>query len=181
MTIRSLPLRGLCAVIASFSLGILAQTNAAGKSLASADKNFARRAAQSGMAEIQMGKLAADKATTPSLKAFGQRMVEDHTKANEQLKSIDRRVGITPPEGINAKEQATFDSLSRLSGAAFDRAYARVILADHREDIKEFRKEANSGANPELKAFAAQTLPTLRNHLNSIRSIELNGTTEGTK
>ena len=181
MTIRSLLPLGVWVLIAGLPIAIFAQTNSTNKDLKSADKSFARAAAQGGMAEVQMGKLAADKATTPALKAFAQRMVDDHSKANRQLTVIDRQIGITPPEGISAKEQAVYDSLSRLSGPAFDRAYTKVMVSDHQEDVKEFRKEASSGHNPELKEFASQTLPTLRSHLDTIRALESKPATEGTK
>src|SRR5579885_1157926 len=87
------------------------------------DDMFAKKAAEGGMAEVELGKLAADKGTSPDVKAFGQRMVDDHTKANDQLKSVASQENIALPTDINAKDKAEKDRLSKLSGAAFDRAY----------------------------------------------------------
>jgi putative membrane protein len=94
---------------------------------------------------------------------------------------VDQQIGITPPDGISAKEQAIYDRLSGLSGPAFDRAYVKTMVSDHEEDIKEFQKESDSGGRPELKSFASQTLPVLHNHLDSIKSIQSKMSSQGTK
>ncbi len=131
----------------------------------SADSRFAMEAAQGGMTEVQLGQLAKDKAASDAVKQFGQRMVDDHTKANDKLKSVASQKGITLPTDVGAKNQATIDRLSKLSGAAFDRAYMQNMVSDHKKDVAEFRKEASSGKDPEFKQFASETLPTLETHL----------------
>jgi putative membrane protein len=146
--------------------------NGAHKMMASADTMFATKAAQGGMAEVKLGQLAADKASDPDVKAFGQRMVDDHTKANDSLKSVTAAENMTLPTDINAKDQAMYDKLSQMSGADFDKAYVKDMVKDHEEDIKEFRKEADHGKDPQLKQFASTTLPVLQSHLDSIKSIE---------
>jgi len=138
------------------------------------DTQFAKKAAQGGMAEVKLGQLAQEKGTSDSVKKFGQRMVEDHSKAGDELKRAAARENITLPDDISAKDKATYDSLSKLSGAAFDRAYARDMVKDHEEDIADFNKEANGGKNAAIKDFAAQTLPTLQDHLKEAKEMRQN-------
>jgi putative membrane protein len=138
------------------------------------DAQFARKATQGGMAEVKLGQLAREKGTSDSVKKFGQRMVEDHTKAGDELKRAASQESITLPDDISAKDKATYDSLSKLSGAAFDRAYARDMVKDHEEDIADFNKEANGGKNTSIKDFATQTLPTLQDHLKEAKEMRQN-------
>lgn len=135
-----------------------------------ADEHFVMEAASGGMAEVALGKLAADKASSAKVKDFGQRMVTDHGKANDELKSLASSKNINLPNSMDAKHQATYDRLSKLSGAAFDRAYMADMLADHQKDVAAFRKEAQSGKDSEIKAWAAKTLPTLEEHLKLAQS-----------
>ena len=159
---------------------VFAQNNANGitpgsssaKAVSSADKKFAMDAAQGGLAEVELGQLATQKGQSDKVKQFGQRMVDDHTNANKELKSIAEKNNITLPTSINAKDQALKDKLSGLSGADFDRAYMSSMVKDHTKDIGEFQREANSGANADLKGFAAQTLPTLQEHLRMAQQAE---------
>jgi len=130
-----------------------------------ADHQFMMKAAQGGMAEVELGKLAQERGSSDAVKQFGQRMVEDHGKANEELMRIAQSKGVTPPTSLDSKAQSMKDKLSKLSGTAFDRAYMSEMVKDHRTDVSEFQKEANSGRDPEAKAFAAKTLPTLQEHL----------------
>ncbi len=138
--------------------------------MTSADMMFATNAAQGGMAEVKLGQLATEKASSQDVKTFGQRMVDDHSKANDQLKSIASAENMTLPTDIGAKNQALYDKLSGMSGAAFDKAYMKAMVKDHETDVKEFQKEANSGKDPQLKQFASQTLPTLQEHLSMAKS-----------
>lgn len=150
------------------------------KMMKSADSTFAMKAAQGGMAEVKLGQMAADKATNPDVKAFGQQMVDDHSKANDQLKGVAQSENMTLPTDVNAKQQAMYDKLSKLSGPAFDKAYVHDMVKDHEEDVKEFQKEANSGADPKIKDFANTTLPVLQGHLSKIKGIESNmGSSKG--
>jgi putative membrane protein len=138
------------------------------------DTQFAKKAAQGGMAEVKLGQLAQEKGTSDTVKKFGQRMVEDHTKAGDELKRAAAQDNITLPDTISAKDKATYDELSKLSGAAFDRAYARDMVKDHEEDIADFNKEANGGKNAAIKDFATQTLPTLQDHLKEAKEMRQN-------
>jgi putative membrane protein len=138
------------------------------------DTQFAKKAAQGGLAEVKMGQLAQNQGTSDSVKKFGQRMVEDHTKAGDELKKAAAQENITLPDDISAKDKGTYDALSKLSGAAFDRAYARDMVKDHEEDVAEFNKEVNGGQKPAIKDFASQTLPTQQDHLKQAKEMRQN-------
>jgi putative membrane protein len=136
------------------------------------DNKFLVNAAQGGMAEVEMGRLAEQHASSDQVKKFGQQMVTDHSKINDQLKKVASKEGETVPTEVNAKEKATIDKLSNLNGAEFDHAYMTDMVKDHKEDVSEFKKEADSGDNPELKAFASQNLPTFQEHLKLAQDVE---------
>jgi len=184
--IRNTVLAG--AVIGLMSLGAAAQSsdkaagssqdssksasNASGSSqLSAADQTFVKKAAQGGMAEVELGKLATQKASSEDVKKFGQRMVDDHTKANDQLKQIAGNKGVTLPTDLNSKDQAMKERLSKLDGEKFDQAYMKNMVRDHTKDVSEFRKESTSGKDSDLKSFASQTLPTLEDHLKEAKNI----------
>jgi putative membrane protein len=135
------------------------------------DGDFAAKAADGGMAEVITGQLAAQKGTDPQVRMFGQRMVADHSKANDELKSIASKDNITLPEQPGLKHKTTASKLGNMSGKDFDKAYTQEMIKDHEEDVALFKKEAESGSNPDLKAFAQKTLPTLQEHLDMIRKI----------
>ena len=130
------------------------------------------KAAQGGMAEVQLGQLAAQKASNPDVKAFGQRMVDDHTKANDQLKAVAQQENMTLPSTPDPKDQALYSKLQNMSGPEFDKVYMKAMVKDHQTDVKEFQKEADKGKDPQIKNFASQTLPTLQQHLSMAQSTE---------
>ena len=129
------------------------------------DTMFVKNAAKGGLAEVELGQLAADHASSDEVKKFGQRMVTDHGKANDELKSLAQKKSITLPTEIDAKDKAFHDRLAKLTGAAFDRAYMQHMLADHRKDVNEFKHESTAGKDPDVKEWASKTLPTLEEHL----------------
>jgi putative membrane protein len=131
------------------------------------DTEFAQKAAEANLAEVKLGQLAEQNGTTATVKDFGKRMVTDHTQAESNLKVVAAKESISLPTELNAKDQALYDSLSKLSGQAFDRAYARDMVRDHKADIATFRNEADLGKDAAIKTFASQTLPTLETHLKS--------------
>jgi putative membrane protein len=145
------------------------QTQTAGTS---ADRKFATEAASGGMSEVKLGELAKEKGNAQAVKSFGERMITDHSKANDQLKQIAQQSNIQLPEQPDRADQAMYERLSKLSGADFDRAYARAMVKDHEKDIAAFQKEAESGADPQIRQFAAQTLPTLQSHLQEAKQME---------
>jgi putative membrane protein len=145
-------------------------TQMAGKP-ASMDGTFVKKAAQGGMAEVKLGQLAQSNGSNDAVKQFGQRMVTDHSQANDQLKDAASKEHLTVPTDVSAKDQATYDSLSKLSGSAFDKAYARDMVKDHETDIADFNKEATGGQKDAIKNFASETLPTLKDHLKQAREM----------
>ncbi|MGH9404671.1 MAG: DUF4142 domain-containing protein [Terriglobia bacterium] len=136
------------------------------------DRAFAREAAEGGMAEVKLGKLAENKASNQAVKDFAQKMVQDHSAANDQLKSAASQANITLPSRPSETERATYTRLSKLSGTAFDRAYARDMVRDHEHDLAAFRREARNGRNDAIKSFASQTVPTLDQHLKLARRMD---------
>jgi putative membrane protein len=143
-----------------------------GQKGATADQGFAMAAAMGGLAEVQLGKLAADHAANADVKKFAQRMVDDHGKANDELSKILSQKAITPPTELKGKEKSNYDKLAKLNGAEFDRAYMSDMVRDHEKDVKEFERESTSGKDPDLKAFAAKTLPTLQDHLKMAKETQ---------
>ncbi len=126
-----------------------------------------------------MGELAKDHGNLQAVKDFGQKMIDDHSKANDQLKDIAGKLNVTLPSGLAAHDQATYDRLSKLNGAAFDRAYMRDMVTDHRKDVAEFQREANNGRDPQLKEWAGTTLTVLQGHLQTAESTEKQVTSSG--
>lgn len=136
------------------------------------DADFAKQAAEGGAAEVKLGQLAQEKGSNDAVKDFGKMMVNDHTEAGEQLKSIAAQQNIKLPDELNKHDQGVYNKLSKLSGEAFDRAYAKEMVNDHRKDIDDFQQEASSGQIQPIKDFANQTLPTLQKHLKSAREMQ---------
>jgi putative membrane protein len=135
------------------------------------DKKFVKDAAIGGMTEVELGKLAAQKASRDEVKQFAQKMVDDHTKAGEQLKQIASKENIQIADALDSKHQSRIDKLSKLSGQDFDKAYVKDQLKDHQSDVKDFSAEAQNGTNPNVKAFASNTLPTLQEHLDLVKNL----------
>lgn len=143
-----------------------------GASKGVSDKTFMMKAAQGGMAEVQLGQMASQKGASNAVKEFGQRMVTDHSKANDQLMQVAAQKGVTLPKNIDAKHRALAARLSHLSGAAFDRAYVTAMVKDHKEDVAEFKKESMRGKDQDVKGFAAQTLPVITDHLHMAQQMK---------
>jgi putative membrane protein len=135
------------------------------------DAKFAVAAANGGMAEVELGQLAQQKAANAKVKDFGAMMVTDHTKANDEMKALAQSKGITLPTTIDTDEQKVKDDLSAKSGADFDKAYVSNMIDDHKKDIKEFEDASKNCKDADLKGFAVKTLPTLKMHLEAIQKI----------
>ncbi|HYG98354.1 MAG TPA: DUF4142 domain-containing protein [Terriglobales bacterium] len=151
--------------------------SAQGKAGARTDRMFVQKAAAGGMLEVQLGKLAQEKAADQQVKDFGKRMEDEHSKANEQLMGIANTMGVTPPSSLPAKEQAKVDKLSKLSGADFDRQYMTMMVSEHRKDVRDFQRASKTAKDESLKNFATSTLPTLQEHLKQAQ--ELHGKVGG--
>ena len=148
--------------------------------MSKADATFIKKAAGGGMAEVALGHLAVEKASSPEVKKFGQRMVDDHSKANDQLKQLAAQKHVTLPQDLSAKDKATKAKLEKLSGDQFDRAYMKDMVKDHTKDVSDFKRESMSAKDPDVKKFAAQTLPTLQEHLKQATSIVPSTTAQNT-
>ena len=138
------------------------------------DQAFVTKASQGGMAEVQLGQLAATKGVAADVKAFGQRMVSDHTKASDELKAAATAAGATVPGELSSDQRDTLAKLDKEAGQDFDNAYAKAMVKDHKEDIELFREEVSSGQNAGLKAYAQKTLPTLEEHLRMAQALKAN-------
>ncbi|HYX27595.1 MAG TPA: DUF4142 domain-containing protein [Pyrinomonadaceae bacterium] len=126
---------------------------------------FATAAAQGGMAEVELGRLATQRAGDASVREFGARMVADHSRANTELKSVAAQKGIQLPNDMNSEQKSEMDKLSKMSGADFDKEYMSTMVKDHKDDVKDFETQSQNGNDPDIKAFAGKTLPTLQQHL----------------
>lgn len=133
--------------------------------LSDQDKMFADTAAKGGMMEIMTGQLAADNASDASVKALGQMMVKDHTKASNELKRWASISGYTLPTKLDADQQKKYNDLKMKKGADFDRMYTDLMMTDHKKVIAAFKKETSAGSDNTLKSFAVKTLTTLEHHL----------------
>lgn len=139
---------------------------------AGGSNNFMTEAAQGGMAEVELGRLAQTKAQNAEVKSFGQKMVQDHSNANTELKALAAKKNVTLPTDVGATHKTTMDKLSKLSGAEFDKEYVAAMVEDHEKDVKAFQTQADSATDADVKAFATKTLPTLKMHLEMIKGIQ---------
>jgi putative membrane protein len=135
------------------------------------DAKFTVNAANGGMAEIMLGKLAQDKGGS-RVKDFAAMMVKDHSQANDELMTLAKSKNIALPTTVSAADQKHFDDLSKKGNADFDKAYVKLMVSDHKADIKEFEDAEKKVTDPDLKAFATKTLPTLKMHLAAINKID---------
>lgn len=136
------------------------------------DSKFAVEAASGGMLEVQLGELAQQKATSQRVKDFGAMMVRDHSKVNDELKSLAGMKNVTLPPAPGEDHMDHIKNLTGKSGKAFDKDYVNLMVDDHEKDIKAFEDASNNAKDADIKAFAAKTLPTLRAHLDSIKVIK---------
>lgn len=136
------------------------------------DMNAMQKLAQSDMAEIETGKVAAQKATSPEVKKYAEKMVEDHSKMLEEGKKTAQDKGATPPSGPDKKHQAALKKLQGMSGAEFDRQYINQMVRDHQEALKVAEKAAKDAKDPDLKAHAEKGAPHIKQHLEEARKLQ---------
>lgn len=175
------PYTRVCTTLALFAGSVLcAQTSAtsagteptANKTQSSGgDKTFVKNALEGGNAEIQLGKLAQQKGQSEDVKQFGEKMVTDHTQLAEQMKPIAQQLNVSPPTSIPAKDKMLYSKLEKASGADFDREYISAMVRDHQKDLSEFKKEANSGKDPQVKQAAEQGSSVISEHLSLAKQI----------
>lgn len=133
--------------------------------------DFVTKAASGGLLEVQLGQLAQQNAKSQRVKDFGNMMITDHSKGNDELKSLAASNNITVSSTLLPDQQKHYDMMSKMKGADFDKHYIGMMVNDHKEDIDEFKKEANNTSNDVFKNFASKTLPTLQKHLDSAQAI----------
>ena len=155
------------AVLGALALSPLAMAQADAKAAAPSkqDKAFVAKASAGGMTEVQASKMADAHAQSAAVKTFAATMVTDHTKAGDALAAVAQKDGFTPSASPMPAQQKALAKLGTLNGAAFDKAYSSMMLKDHVDTIALFKKESMTGKTGDLKSFAAQTLPTLKEHL----------------
>lgn len=137
--------------------------------------SFMKEAMQGDMAEIQMGKLAQQKGGDQQVKQFGQTLVDDHGENLDKAKSLAQKMGMSPPESVNAEQKATYNKLSKLSGRQFDKEFARHMVQDHKKDISKFERESKKSGD--VANFAQDTLPVLKKHLQTAETLSAHETT----
>jgi putative membrane protein len=135
------------------------------------DKDFVHEALEGGMAEVQLGQLAAQKGSSADVKQFGQKMADDHTKLGDQMKQVAQQLGVNPPKGISKKDKQMMEKLQGLSGQQFDDAYITAMVKDHKKDQEDFKSEVSQTQNPQLKQVAQQGDEVIGQHLQMIEQI----------
>lgn len=135
------------------------------------DKAFVRKAMEGSMAEVKLGQLAQQKSNSPDLKQFGEKMQQDHSQLNDQMKPIAQQLGVEPPQKISKKDEKLDAKLQNMSGTQFNDAYIKAMVKDHEDDLQEFRREAQNTQNPQLKQAAQQGEQVIEQHLALIKQI----------
>jgi putative membrane protein len=146
--------------------------NTGGIAVTSDDAKFATAAANGGMAEVALGKLALTKTSNAAIKDFANMMVTDHSKANDELMAIAKTKNITLPAEPDSVHMKKKDDLSKLNGADFDKNYVSAMIDGHKKTLDLMNDEAKNGKDADLKAFAAKTAPTVKMHLDAINKIK---------
>lgn len=160
---------GLAAVIA----GIAFTASMAGaQALSPGEKKFIQMVGEGGRAEVELGRLAQEKASSDQVKQFGQRMADDHGKAGKELAELASRKGVTVPNEISGEHGRLRDRLARFQGSMFDKQYVKEMVKDHKKDVAEFRRMSKSAKDGELKAWVDKTLPTLEDHLRMVQDLD---------
>jgi putative membrane protein len=177
--------RTIAAFVAVGSLGltggVVGAQSTGTKTKMSFDQTFVMKAAQAGMAEVEEGQIAVKKGMIQGVKDFGQKMIDDHSKANDELKTLTQSKSITLPSEPTTQQKASVNRLDKLSGAEFDSTYVKGAKADHLQAIKLFEDEVKKGNDPDLKAFASKTLPTIREHYKMLLNMKLGTKRSSTK
>lgn len=140
-----------------------------GQNLSSGDRSFVENAAKGGMLEVQMGRIGVEKASGDKVKRFSQMIVDEHGKTNSELMELAQKKGVSLPAEMPNEAKAM--PFAMKSGSHFDMAYTMAMVEDHKKDVAAFEKASKTSDDPELKAWAAKTLPTLRAHLKQAQML----------
>lgn len=144
----------------------------AASSITMGDKSFMKDVYIGGHTEVMLGKLAASKASNPKVRAFGAMMASDHSKVGKELKMLADKKGVALPKPESASESDEYKKLAGLSGKEFDKQYVKMMVDDHEDDVEAFEKRAKKGGDPNLSAWAARKLPTLKHHLSLVQDLQ---------
>jgi len=139
--------------------------------LTTTEKEFMANAARGGMLEVQLGNLAVQKASSNDVKQFAERMAADHSQLGQKLQQLASNLGVSLPQDLKPEQQNVVSRLEKLSGKAFDREFMKEMVSDHTKDVSEFERAASQSTNADIKQFASEALPTLRDHLKMAREI----------
>ena len=179
---RGRHIAGVCALAAALSLAGTRASLTADGPLSQKDREFLLEAASGGQTEVKLGRLATTRAKNARVKEFGRRMATDHGKADATLGQLAKQKHVTlPKEPTEDEDRKILAELSQQKGADFDRAYMEAMVDDHEHDVEKFREAAKDAEDPDVKSFAAKTLPTLEAHLRMAKEVasEVHATTSG--
>ncbi|MGO4570749.1 DUF4142 domain-containing protein [Microvirga sp. 2TAF3] len=154
------------------SLAVAAALSVSSYALAKDSPNqaFLKKAIEGNLAEVSVGQLAQQKGNTDGVKNFGRMLETDHSAANQKAMSVASSMGVTPPTEPSKEQKETYQKLSKLSGAAFDREFIKDMVADHKKDVAEYEREAKRQNDP-VAGYASETLPALQKHLQTAESL----------
>jgi putative membrane protein len=153
------------------ALGLVLLLGGAGAAMAMSEQDFLKHAIEGDNSEIQLGRLAASKGGTASVKSFAQTLITDHSKARQEAAAVAQRLGVAPPQDVAPEARQEYDKLQKLSGASFDKEFSSYMVSDHEKDISEFKAEAGSGSGAAAN-LASKQLPTLEKHLAMAKALE---------
>jgi putative membrane protein len=139
--------------------------------ITSTERQFIMDAARGGMVEVQLGNLAAQKASSNDVKQFGEQLATSHSQLGQKLQQLASNLNVTLPQDLDTEQRNLVSKLEKLSGKAFDREFMKAMVSDHTKDISEFERAASQATNPEIKQFVSEALPTLREHLKTAREL----------
>jgi putative membrane protein len=150
------------------------QIESTSKSEKSADARFVHDVVMGNLMEIKLGKLALENGLSDGVRKFGEHLVADHQKANDELTHIAQSKGISVPSALDDRHVKAYDRLAKLNGEKFDKKFLKDMVSDHEKDIRAFKQEASKGADAEIKQFASSYLPKLQKHLAFAKSLHEN-------
>ncbi len=133
---------------------------------------FLRKVSEGGMAQVQLGQLASQKAGSEDVKKLGQKMVADHTSLNSQMGPLAQEVGLKAPTRLNRMDQEEYEKLNGLSGVEFDKEYLMFLTRDHRKDLRAFKQEEESTTDPALKEAVIEGEKMIAGHLRTIEKLD---------
>lgn len=188
LTIGSVLLLGLaCPAMAQDTSGTSQTSSSTMSTMSNSDKGmqgskdamFIREAAAGNLAEIKMGRMALDKSSSPDVKQFGQRLIDDHTKANDQLMTLAQQKQVTLPTEPMAKAQKEATKMAAMSGSSFDKAWIKAAVKDHKKDVAKYKMESKQAKDADVRQYASATLPVLKTHLQIAEQLKASGTGKG--